>query len=223
MEDPYRSARLAMVRQQLRARGIGDERVLAAMERIPRHEFVPFNLRADAYRDGALPIAADQTISQPYIVGLMTQLLRLRGDENVLEVGTGSGYQTAILCELAAHVYSLERIGSLAQEAAERLKRLNYQNVDIHLGDGSQGLPDMAPFDAIIVTAAAPSVPGPLRAQLSRAGGRLVIPVGRGDEQMLELITRQDERWEMKRIAPVQFVPLIGHYGFEVDDERGQA
>ncbi len=221
MNDPFRTARLAMVRQQLRARGINDERVLAAMERIPRHEFVPFNLRADAYRDGALPIAAEQTISQPYIVGLMTQLLRLQGSENVLEIGTGSGYQTAILCELAAHVYSLERINALAQEAAERLKRLNYSNVDIHLGDGSQGLADMAPFDAIIVTAAAPAVPGPLRAQMRRAGGRLVIPVGRGDDQVLELVTRQEDQWETKRIAPVQFVPLIGHYGFEIDDERG--
>lgn len=221
MNDPYKNARLAMVRGQLRGRGINDERVLAAMERIPRHEFVPYKLRADAYRDGALPIQADQTISQPYIVGLMTQLLHLEGTEQVLEIGTGTGYQTAILCELAAHVYSLERIGSLGQEAADRLKRLGYSNVDIHLGDGSQGLADMAPFDAIIVTAAAPSVPGPLRAQMHPNGGRLVIPVGKGNEQVLELVTRQGDEWTTRRIAPVHFVPLIGHYGFEVDDERG--
>lgn len=218
MSDPFSRARLMMVRQQLRARGINDERVLQAMERVPRHEFVPFTLRADAYRDGALPIPANQTISQPYIVGLMSQLLALRGGETVLEVGTGSGYQTAILCELAAHVYSLERIASLAREAAERLSRLGYHNMDIHLGDGSQGLADMAPFDAIIVTAAAPAVPGPLRAQMHPDGGRLVIPVGNDQRQFLELITRQGVQWTSKRIAPVNFVPLIGHNGFEADE-----
>jgi protein-L-isoaspartate(D-aspartate) O-methyltransferase len=221
MSDPFTNARLAMVRQQLRARGLNDERVLRAMERVPRHEFVPYTLRADAYRDGALPISANQTISQPYIVALMTELLALRGGETVLEVGTGSGYQTAILCELAAHVYSLERIASLGREAAERLNRLGYHNMDIHLGDGSQGLPDMAPFDAIIVTAAAPVVPGPLRAQMRPNGGRLVIPVGSGDQQMLRLITRHGDRWTDKPVAAVNFVPLIGHNGFEADDEAG--
>jgi protein-L-isoaspartate(D-aspartate) O-methyltransferase len=221
MSDPFTNARLTMVRQQLRARGLNDEQVLRAMERVPRHEFVPYTLRADAYRDGALPISANQTISQPYIVALMTELLALRGGETVLEVGTGSGYQTAILCELAAHVYSLERIASLGREAAERLNRLGYHNVDIHLGDGSQGLPDMAPFDAIIVTAAAPVVPGPLRAQMRPNGGRLVIPVGSGDQQILRLIMRHGDHWADKPVAAVNFVPLIGHNGFEADDEAG--
>ena len=216
MNDPFLKAREAMVKWQLRARGIQDERVLEAMERIPRHEFVPDDARDIAYRDGALRIEADQTISQPYIVALMTQALHLQGDEQVLEIGTGSGYQTALLCELARHVCSLERVARLARDAAERLHRLGYQNVDIHVGDGSQGLADMAPFDAIIVTAAAPSVPGPLRAQMSPNGGRLVIPVGEENKgQFLELITRHDDQWYIKHIAAVHFVPLIGRYGFK--------
>jgi protein-L-isoaspartate(D-aspartate) O-methyltransferase len=215
MNDLFMDERAAMVKRQLRLRGIHDQRVMEAMLRIPRHEFVPQQSRGDAYRDRALSIEADQTISQPYMVALMTQALHLDGHENVLEIGTGSGYQTAVLCELARHVFSVERVTRLARDASVRLRALGYTNVDIHAGDGSQGLPDMAPFDAIIVTAAAPTVPGPLRAQMHPNGGRLVIPVGVGDRQFLELLTREGDRWYLKRIAAVRFVPLIGRYGFE--------
>ncbi len=215
MDDPYTSQRAAMVKCQLRARGIQDQHVLEAMERIPRHEFVPKAVQDDAYRDSPLPINAEQTISQPYIVALMTQALHLSDGEHVLEIGTGSGYQTAVLCELVQYVYSLERVARLARDAVTRLHALGYANFDVHVGDGSQGLPDMAPFDAILVTAAAPSVPGPLRAQLNPKGGRLVIPVGDEDKgQFLELVTRFDDHWYSKRIAAVHFVPLIGQYGF---------
>lgn len=220
MKESFTDARADMVKWQLRVRGIQDERVLEAMLRIPRHEFVPQQSRDDAYRDSALRIEADQTISQPYIVALMTQALHLQGHESVLEIGTGSGYQTAVLCELVRQIYSVERVTRLAREATERLQRLGYTNVDIHGGDGSQGLPDMAPFDAIIVTAAAPSIPGPLRAQMNPDGGRLVIPVGGDDKQFLELLTRRGDHWYFKRIAAVSFVPLIGRYGFETDGSR---
>lgn len=214
MLDIFRPARSIMIDQQLRARGIYDPRVLEAMRSIPRHEFVPEKLRGQAYADRALPIGDDQTISQPYIVALMLQSLRLRGHEMVLEIGTGSGYQTALLSQLAFHVYSLECLPRLAANAASLLEKLGCENVDVHVGDGSQGLPDMAPFDCIIVSAAAPSVPGPLRAQLHPEGGRMIIPVGDVDDQVLELVVRQGERWEFKRVAAVRFVPLVGRYGF---------
>ncbi|MCC6804933.1 MAG: protein-L-isoaspartate(D-aspartate) O-methyltransferase [Anaerolineae bacterium] len=220
MNDPFADKRAEMVKRQLRARGIQDERVLDAMLRIPRHEFVPPQVRDNAYRDSALPIEADQTISQPYMVALMTQVLHLDGHETVLEIGAGSGYQTAVLCELVKHVYSVERVTRLARDASERLHRLGYTNFDIHAGDGSQGLADMAPFDAIIVTAAAPTVPGPLRAQMNADGGRLVIPVGANERQFLELLTRRGDRWHFKRIAAVSFVPLIGRHGFEPNGTR---
>jgi protein-L-isoaspartate(D-aspartate) O-methyltransferase len=214
MNDIFAGARTAMVKWQLRGRGIHDERVLDAMEHIPRHEFVPEDCRDYAYRDGALPIEAEQTISQPYMVALMTQALHLQGHERALEIGTGSGYQTAVLCELAQEVCSVERVSRLARDAAALLHRLGYTNYHIHVGDGSQGLPDMSPFEAIIVTAAAPTIPGPLRAQMHPDGGRLVIPVGNGKGQFLELLTRHGDRWYIKRIAAVRFVPLIGRYGF---------
>lgn len=213
--SPYLSARHEMVDRQLRARGIQDEYVLDAMRRVPRHEFVPEPHRAEAYRDCALPIDHDQTISQPYIVALMTQALHLKGNETVLEIGTGSGYQTAVLCELAREVFSLERYRYLASKAAATLDSLGYENFEIHVGDGSQGLPDMAPFDAIIVTAAAPALPGPLRAQLSTEGGRLVIPVGSRDNQHLERVTRHGSSWSIEQTERVRFVPLLGRYGFE--------
>ncbi len=219
-DTSFTTARSAMVKWQLRARGIQDERVLEAMKRIPRHEFVPKEYRDSAYRDGALRIEACQTISQPYIVALMTQALHLDGHESVLEVGTGSGYQTALLCELAHYVYSVERVKRLARDAAGRLSCLGYANVDIYVGDGSQGLRDMAPFDAIIVTAAAPVVPGVLRAQMNPDGGRMVIPAGDDKEQYLELLTRHGDQWFIKRIAAVHFVPLIGLYGFQADDSK---
>jgi len=215
-DEEFGSARDAMLAEQLRARGIHDTRVLNAIRAVPRHEFVPDDLRGEAYNDEPLPIGHEQTISQPFIVGFMTQLLDLAQGDVVLEIGTGSGYQTAILSLLAHHVYSLERHRDLARHAADRLERLGYRNVDIHIGDGSQGLPDMAPFDAIIVTAAAPKLPGPLQAQLSAHGGRLVAPVGT-TSQHLELVVRQGNHWEAKRVMSVKFVPLIGRYGFKPD------
>jgi protein-L-isoaspartate(D-aspartate) O-methyltransferase len=217
-DDPFRAQRDSMLEQQLRTRGIHDSRVLDAIRAVPREEFVPDTLRGEAYRDSPLPIGEDQTISQPYIVAYMTQLLHLTGRERVLEVGTGSGYQTAILCRLCRHVYSLERYHRLASRAADTLARLNYDNVDIHVGDGSQGLPDMAPFDSIIVTAAAPSIPGPLRSQMSAFAGRMIIPVGAKDAQYLELVVRRGDQWDIRRSGSVKFVPLIGRYGFRPDN-----
>ncbi len=214
-ETQFQALRRQMVESQLRERGIHDPRVLDAMSRVPRHEFVSPDLRHLAYRDTPLPIGEDQTISQPYIVALMAQMLQLTGTEYVLEVGTGSGYQTAVLCTLSAQVYSLERHPRLAQRAAQTLSRLNYENVEIHVGDGSQGLPDMSPFDAIIVAAAAPALPGPLRSQLRERGGRMVLPVGDRKNQYLEMVTRHGNRWEIERTEPVKFVPLIGRYGFK--------
>ncbi len=223
-KDQYQNAREHMVMKQLQERGISDPRVLDAMRRVPRHEFVTSDLHHLAYRDCPLPIGEKQTISQPYIVALMSQMLRLSGHERVLEIGTGSGYQTAILCALAGQVYSLERHARLADHAADVLARLGFDNVEIYVGDGSQGLPDMSPFDAIIVTAAAPALPGPLRTQLNTEGGRMVLPVGDDKEQYLEIVTRFGNRWQIERTTSVRFVPLIGRYGFratrsEKDDD----
>ncbi|MCB9450692.1 MAG: protein-L-isoaspartate(D-aspartate) O-methyltransferase [Anaerolineaceae bacterium] len=212
-----------MVENQLIERGITNPRVLDAMSRVPRQEFVTPDLSHLAYRDSPLPIGEDQTISQPYIVALMTQLLYLSGHERVLEIGTGSGYQTAVLCELAAQVYSLERLPRLAERAANVLSSLGYNNLEIHVGDGSQGLPDMAPFDVIIVTAAAPSLPGPLRSQLHPNGGRMVLPIGDERNQYLEIVTRQDNRWEIEQMLPVRFVPLVGRYGFKAGESKAEA
>lgn len=212
--DPFQVPREEMVEKQLRQRGIHDLRVLEAMRRVPRHTFIASELHHLAYRDCPLPIGDNQTISQPYIVALMTELLRLSGTERVLEVGMGSGYQTAILCELAAQVYALERVPRLAEQGAATLARLGYDNVEVHIGDGSQGLPDMAPFDAILVAAAAPALPGPLRSQLSENGGRMVLPVGDDKRQYLEVVVRQGNRWEIERTISVRFVPLVGRYGF---------
>ncbi|MBN1286678.1 MAG: protein-L-isoaspartate(D-aspartate) O-methyltransferase [Anaerolineae bacterium] len=202
-----------MVDEQLKSRDIVDPRVLQAMSEIPRHLFVPDEYKHLAYRDGPLPIGQDQTISQPYIVALMTQLLQLSGHETVLEIGTGSGYQTAIVCALATQVFSLERHAELADRAGRLLGKLGYTNVDIHRGDGSQGLPDMAPFDAIIVSAAAPFIPNPLRSQLAE-GGRMVLPVGSRDSQWLERVWRHGDTWNIERVTPVMFVPLVGQHGF---------
>lgn len=204
-----------MVDEQLHGRHITDPRVLAVMRRVPRHLFVPEDVQYLAYNDGPLPIGENQTISQPFIVAAMTQMLQLQGCERVLEIGTGCGYQTAVLCELAQHVYSLERFARLAERAAQQLHRLGYTNVDIHVGDGSQGLPDMAPFDAIIVTAAAPSLPGPLCWQLEPAHGRLVIPVGDSKNQQLQRVWRRDDQFKVEQLMPVRFVPLVGRFGFK--------
>ena len=202
-------AREQMVERQLKARDITDPRVLWAMGKVPRHRFVRPALGGEAYADRPLPIEEGQTISQPYVVALMTQLLELRGPERVLEVGTGSGYQAAVLGELAQRVYTIEILSGLATSAAERLKALGYTNVDARSGDGYQGWPTQAPFDAIIVTAGATHIPQPLVDQLKERG-RLVIPVGAaGGHQELLLGRKQSGRLVTKSIAPVRFVPLI--------------
>jgi protein-L-isoaspartate(D-aspartate) O-methyltransferase len=205
--DPGR-AREEMVAAQIEARGVRDPRTLAAMRKIPRHLFVPPDLAGEAYADRPLPIGQGQTISQPYIVAFMTEALGLRGGETVLEVGTGSGYQAAVLAEIAARVYTIEIVAPLAEEARERLARLGYRNVEVRAGDGYQGWPEKAPFDAVIVTAAAPRVPQPLKQQL-KDGGRLVIPVGE-EYQELMVVTRRGTAYAERRVLPVRFVPMTG-------------
>jgi protein-L-isoaspartate(D-aspartate) O-methyltransferase len=213
--DPGVEARAAMVARQLRARGIADERVLLAMSQIPREEFVRPSERGLAYADEALPIEAGQTISQPYMVARMTELLAPRAGDRILEVGTGSGYQAAILALLGASVLTIERQAELAALARERLARLGLGGaVEVRIGDGSVGDRAGAPWDGIIVTAAAPSVPGSLREQLSPDGGRLVIPVGDRRRQDLLLVTRHGNEWLETNDGPCVFVPLVGAEGF---------
>jgi protein-L-isoaspartate(D-aspartate) O-methyltransferase len=214
--DELIAARQRMVEEQLRGRDITDARVLAAMIAVPRHVFVPDDMRAFAYSDGPLPIGQGQTISQPYIVALMTQLLELQGAETVLEVGTGSGYQAAVLSHLAEKVYTIERSAELAGSARKVLESLGIENVIVRHGDGSGGLPEFAPFHGVIVTAAAPKVPRPLLEQLD-AGGRLIVPVGGRDGQVLERWRRDGDEFHVERIAPVAFVPLIGTHGWSED------
>lgn len=201
---------------ELRRQGIRDERVLGAIARVPRERFVPRSLREEAWRNVALPIGTGQTISQPFVVALMTEALALRGGERVLEIGTGSGYQAAILAELAesGQVVSIERHATLAATATEVLRSLGYDNVTIHVGDGTTGWPATAPYDRIIVTAAGPRVPPPLLAQLDPAGGRVVIPVGTADDQNLIVIERHGDDFEERPLGPVRFVPLIGRAGW---------
>jgi protein-L-isoaspartate(D-aspartate) O-methyltransferase len=212
-----KKARLQMVDQQLRNRNISDERVLAAMEQVPRHLFVPDHLKNAAYRDGPLPIGEGQTISQPYIVAYMTQLLDLGPEDKVLEVGTGSGYQAAILAHLAGEVYSVERKKDLALQAQRRLQKLGLDNVHVVVSDGSAGLPEHAPYTGIIVTAAAPKAPEPLKDQLAD-GGKLIIPVGSRGGQVLERWLRQGEEYQVDQLSPVAFVPLLGNFGWEVSE-----
>jgi protein-L-isoaspartate(D-aspartate) O-methyltransferase len=206
----YAELREAMVRDQLIPRGIADARVLDAMRTVPRHEFVLPELAARAYEDGALPIAAGQTISQPYIVALMAETLRLDQTSRVLEVGTGSGYAAAVLSRLCRHVYSVELHAELADAAAERLLRLGYHNVTVRAGNGWLGWPEEAPFDAISVPAGSSSVPEPLPEQLA-IGGRLVIPIGPGIErqQLLRITRSGPQQYEQESLGPVSFVPLI--------------
>ncbi len=213
MTDPYEPERHYMVQQQLRKRGIADERVLAAFEEVPRHLFVPERLRYAAYDDNPLPIGQGQTISQPYIVALMLSLLALRGDECVLELGTGSGYQAALLSKLAAEVHTIELVPELGAAARTLLAQLGYGNVHVHIGDGSLGWPDAAPYPAIIAAAAAPRVPQPLLDQLAE-GGRLVLPVARDYEQLLKVFTRNGADYDERTIAPVAFVPMRGKFGW---------
>jgi protein-L-isoaspartate(D-aspartate) O-methyltransferase len=206
--------RRAMIEDQLRARGIRDGRVLAAMGVVRREDFVPAELAPDAYADRPLPIGQGQTISQPYIVGLMTQALGIAPGDRVLEIGTGSGYGAAVLARLAREVYTIERRPELAQRAHDRLRSLGYHNVHVCSGDGTLGWPEARPFDAISVTAGSPTVPGALVDQLA-IGGRLVIPVGREDVQRLIRVTRTSaHQCTLLDLGPVQFVPLIGAAGW---------
>ena len=207
-EAAYPCARERMVQTQIVRRGVKDALTVAAMKAVPRHRFVPESLREQAYADHPLPIGLDQTISQPYIVAYMTEALRLKGGEKVLEIGTGSGYQAAVLAEIADSVFSIEILKPLADRASEQLRALGYKNVYVRCGDGYQGWPDHAPFDAIIVTAAPDHIPRPLKDQL-KIGGRLIIPVGARYQELL-LITRTEKGFEEKRLLPVRFVPMTG-------------
>lgn len=202
-----------MVETQLRQRGVRDERVLAAMDRVPRHEFVAEPYQSQSYDDNPLPIGEGQTISQPYIVALMLELLALAPGQTILEIGTGSGYQTALLAELARHVYSIERHPALAYAAEQTLQRLGYSNVTLEIGDGSAGLPKRAPYDGIVVAAAAPVIPESLLDQL-KEGGRLVIPVGSPETQHLLLVQKVEGRPVISENTGCRFVPLIGEHGY---------
>ncbi len=212
--DLYRLARERMVETQIKARGIKDERVLKAMLKVPRHFFVDEALRDQAYGDFPLPIGEGQTISQPYIVALMTEALELKGIERVLEIGTGSGYQTAILAELALWVYTIERFPTLLERAKKVLNELGYKNISFKLDDGTLGWKEAAPFDAIIVTAASPDIPPPLVEQLAE-GGRIVIPVGDELSQTLIKGIKRGGKLHTKALEPVRFVKLVGAYGFK--------
>jgi protein-L-isoaspartate(D-aspartate) O-methyltransferase len=213
----FERERHRMVYEQIERRGIRHPGVLGAMRTVPRHLFVPSELRERAYEDGALSIGSGQTISQPYIVALMTSLLALQGDENILEVGTGSGYQAAILSYLGRTVHTVERHAALAKEAEYRLYSLGLDNVIVHEGDGSLGWPEEAPYQAILVTAAAPVLPEVIGEQLDE-GGRLVVPVGARRKQELQLWQREAGRLDYESIIPVAFVPLRGAYGWR-DEE----
>jgi protein-L-isoaspartate(D-aspartate) O-methyltransferase len=213
-EDDYTAERSRMVDRQIAARGVCDPRVLAAMKKVPRHRFIPAHLWDQAYGDYPLPIGADQTISQPYIVALMTELLELKATDKVLEIGTGSGYQAAILAELAALVYSIDRVASLLIRAEQILASLGYTNIKTRVGDGTLGWPEEMPFEAIIVTAGAPQVPRPLTEQLA-LGGRLVIPVGDTWSQTLTRICKATDGLKFEYHGGCRFVRLIGEYGWE--------
>jgi protein-L-isoaspartate(D-aspartate) O-methyltransferase len=219
-EDNYARARNQMVNSQLMIRGIADRRVLAAMRKVPRHQFVPSHLWDQAYNDYPLPIGEDQTISQPYIVALMTEMLEPHDSDKVLEIGTGSGYQAAILAELVAQVFTIDRIGPLTTRAQEVLAALGYRNIRTRVGDGTLGWPEECPFNGIIVTAAAPQVPRPLTEQLA-LGGRLVIPVGDRYSQTLTLVRQTKDGLKYEYHGGCRFVPLIGKYGWQEGEGRG--
>jgi len=204
----FAAQRQRMVEQQLKPRGVKDEPVLAAMAKVPREEFIPLDARADAYEDGPLPIGYDQTISQPYVVAFMTEQLRPKQNDRVLEIGSGSGYQAAILAELMAEVYTVEIVPPLGKTAEATLKRLGYKNVHIKVGDGYKGWPEEAPFDAIIVTCAPEKVPQPLVDQLEE-GGRMVIPVGERFAQQLHLFEKKHGQLKESVTLPVRFVPML--------------
>jgi protein-L-isoaspartate(D-aspartate) O-methyltransferase len=208
-EEPFAVQRRRMVEEQIKRRGVTDAAVLAAMQKVPRHLFVPVEERAEAYGDHPLPIGLGQTISQPYIVALMASLVEPGKGERVLEIGTGSGYQAAVLSELAREVYSIEIVAELGLRARRTLEELGYDNVEVRIGDGFQGWPDRAPFDAIVVTAAPPRVPEPLLSQL-KTGGKLVVPVGDLVQTLVVYSKRRDGGFDRKEIIPVRFVPMTG-------------
>jgi len=208
--DPTRQAeRERMVERQIEARGVKDTAVLRAMRQVPRHLFVPVSYAPQAYRDGPLALGHGQMISQPYIVAFMAEALRLRGDDRVLEIGTGSGYQTAVLAQLARDVFSIEIVKPLAEQAAAKLKELGYANVQVRAGDGYQGWPEHAPYDAILVSAAPDHIPQPLLDQLA-VGGRMILPLGKKFSQDLMLIRRTHSGYERTPLLPVAFVPMTG-------------
>ena len=213
-ETNREAERIRMVEEQLRKRGVHDERVLQAMQKVPRHRFLPEDKRPLAYADGPVQIGHGQTLSQPYMVALMSQSLRLTGHEKVLEIGTGSGYQSAVLLELADELYTVERIGALAAEAEGILRALNYSRFHLRIADGTAGWPESAPFDAIMVTAGAPRIPETLVAQL-KEGGRLVIPVGSRFSQTLDTCVKRGDGYEMEESTACIFVPLIGRHGWQ--------
>ncbi len=211
------AAKRAMIETQIERRGVRDARVLGAMRTVPRHAFVPDDLRMQAYEDAPLPIGGGQTISQPYMVAVMTAALNLRGDERVLEVGSGCGYQAAVLAKLAREVVTVEFRSDLAAATSARLAEMRCDNIHVHCGDGSMGLPELAPFDAILVAAGAPAIPPPLLAQLAE-GGRMVIPVGNLDGQELQLIeftTSIRDTFQTTVLDTCRFVPLIGAHGWK--------
>ncbi len=208
-EDRWAALREKMVKEQIETRGVRDEKTLRAMRRVPRHLFVPEAARPAAYEDSPLPIGQDQTISQPFIVAYMTAALGLKGGEKILEIGTGSGYQAAILAEIAAEVYTIEIVPSLAASAAERLAALGYRNVRVRAGDGYRGWPEAAPFDGILVTAAPDHIPQPLIDEL-KPGARIVIPVGVSSQELRVLSKRADGSLVEERTMPVRFVPMTG-------------
>ncbi len=214
-EDVSRERRLAMVARQIEARGMTSARVLDAMRTVPRHLYVPEHLRDEAYRDGPLSIGLGQTISQPYIVALMTEAIRPTANMKVLEVGTGSGYQAAVLAECVGQVFTIEIVEELGRLADARLERLGYTNIHTRIGDGFDGWPDQAPFDGIVVTAAPEQIPQPLLEQLA-VGGRLVIPVGRASQNLI-VVTRTDSGYERRSITPVRFVPMTGKAEYDPD------
>jgi protein-L-isoaspartate(D-aspartate) O-methyltransferase len=215
----YAPQRAEMIEKQLRRRGIEDRAILAAMLAVPRHEFVPEELRSRAYEDVPLPIGSGQTISQPYIVAAMTSALRLQPTDRVLEIGTGCGFQAAVLSLLAKEVFTIELRPELASAASKKLAQLGYSNVHVHCGDGTFGLPEFAPFDGILVAAAAPTVPEPLLAQLAE-GGRMIVPVGDADNQELQFIEKHAGAFSTKMMEGCRFVPLLGHHAWQKPPQR---
>jgi len=217
----FAALREQMVDRQVAGRGVRDARVLAAMRKVPREAFLPARMRDFAYDDAPVPLPDDQTMSQPYIVGLMTEALRLHGGENVLEIGAGSGYAAAVLAEIAGRVTTIERIAALAERAAAKLAELGYRHVQVHHGDGSRGWPDQAPYDAIVVAAGGPQVPDSLKRQLA-IGGRLVMPIGADQRnQQLVRVTRTGEAdYQTEPLGDVRFVPLLGAEGWDAPEPK---